>query len=138
MNVVVSSNGDVYLDVNTYNNKIDLSSCGVKGSYTNVLPNTTETNNFEGYKLNVTNIISAYTFYFGNNTNSYSLLMLDKEGNITELVITSETNGIKTKMEKNTQFSNIITVVDKMYTGAHGAIVVDKNGNEYYYNSIAN
>lgn len=138
INVVLSSNGDVYCNVDSEYYEIDLSSCGVAGNYNNILPNTKDENNFEGYKLNISNITAVYGYEFGNSGLNYSLLLLDKDGNITELVILHGTDGIEVKFEKVTEYSNIVTIVDKLYTGSHGAIVIDKDGNEYYYNSIVN
>lgn len=132
--VTVDSNGNAYCYSTSSN--IDLSTCGVKGDYSNIdLPYVENKNLSDVYKLNISNVTAVYGFNFGNGGTNYSLLLLDKDGNITEISIIDDVNGITTTMSKNTEYTNVVTIVNKLYTGSHGAIVIDKDGNEYYYNN---
>lgn len=87
---------------------------------------------FNGYKLNLSDITSAYLFIFGNYTRNLHILLLDKSGNLSELAIEFTPDGMSTELNKNVK-SNIETVLYKLYTGGHGAIIIEKNGNEQYF-----
>lgn len=118
--IKVNSNGDVYVSAKEDSgNEIDLSSCGIK-------ENTGE------YKLNLSDITSAYSFIFGNYSRNLHILLLDKSGNLSELAIEFTPEGMSTELNKNVK-NNIETVLYKLYTGGHGAITIDKVGNENYY-----
>ena len=87
---------------------------------------------FNGYKLNLSNITCAYSFTFGNYARNLHILLLDKSGNLSELAIEYTPDGMSTELNKNVK-NNIETVLYKLYTGGHGAIIIEKNGNEQYF-----
>lgn len=118
--VKVTSNGEVYVNAkeNT-GDEIDLSSCATKEK-------TGE------YKLSLSNITSMYSFVFENYSGNLHILLLDKFGNLSELAIEYTQDGMSVELNEKVK-SNIETVLYKLYTGGHGAIIIEKNGNEQYF-----
>lgn len=117
--VKVTSNGEVYVNAkeNT-GDEIDLSSCATKEK-------TGE------YRLKLSNITSAYSFIFGNYSRNLHILLLSKSGELNELAIEFTSEGMNVELNENIK-RNIETVLYKLYTGGHGAIVIERNGNEQY------
>lgn len=118
--IKVTSNGDVYVSAKENSgDEIDLSSCAKKEI-------TGE------YKLSLSNITSVYSFVFGNYSGNLHILLLDKFGNLSELAIEYTQDGMSVELNEKVK-SNIETVLYKLYPGGHGAIIIEKNGNEQYF-----
>lgn len=58
--------------------------------------------------------------------------LIDKVGNLSELAIEYTQDGMSVELNEKVK-SNIETVLYKLYTGGHGAILIEKNGNEQYF-----
>lgn len=73
-----------------------------------------------------------YSFVFGNYSGNLHILLLDKFGNLSELAIEYTQDGMSVELNEKVK-SDIETVLYKLYTGGHGAIIIEKNGNEQYF-----
>ena len=73
----------------------------------------------------------AYSFIFGNYSRNLHILLLSKSGELNELAIEFTSEGMNVELNENIK-RNIETVLYKLYTGGHGAIVIERNGNEQY------
>ena len=90
-------------------------------------PNSFE---FNGYKLNYSNIKSAYSVYLGNGAAHEYVILLDNSGNVYALEF-KITNGEYDLVNQSSlsQYKNIVSVVPTMSFGGHGALLIDKEGN---------
>lgn len=87
----------------------------------------------EAYKLNLTNVSSAYEVTFGNGGASGAIIFLTYDGKVHELSFRFYSEN---KIELTTDVSkypNIVSVVKNMQFGGHGAMLIDANGNKYDY-----
>jgi len=94
---------------------------------------------FEGYKLDLSNILSVNALYFGNGAPDAHYVFISKEGNVSELVFEFDYNDntLIAKFEKNiSEYKNIVSIVPTSSPQASGAIVIDRDGNQYKYLSI--
>ena len=146
---IVSKKGDVYFIPSSNPNfrgvsiNLDLSneSIFIKGTYTVEeyfdSPDSNGVSNIEGYKINLSNIRSAYSFYFGQSGSQKSILFLDVDGRVNELVFEDNFGMISTSLFRNVEnLSNIVTVVDNTQCCGEAAMLIDKNGNQIGYSGL--
>lgn len=91
---------------------------------------------FEGYKLNVSNVISAYRVEFGNGGNNECVFLVHKDGRISQLIfeINNDTNKVDVELIKNVAgYSNIVSVVPNNTFDGQSAVLIDKAGNQIKY-----
>ena len=89
---------------------------------------------FNGYKLNITNVQSAYNIYFGTGGESKSVIIVGKDGKISEFGVYKAVNGFKMVLEHNIDgYNNIVSVVPQHSFGGNSALLIDKNGKYYNY-----
>ena len=91
-----------------------------------------EDHKFDGYKLNLENINSAYEIQIGNGGSSEVIYFLSKDGKVNELKFDSDGKELSIKLSKDTStYSNIVSVLQSSGFGAFEIILVDKDGNKY-------
>lgn len=113
-------------------------SIGTYGSYkvedyiTGIGDNGELSYDFNGYKLNLENINSAYEIQIGNGGSSEIIYLLSKDGKVNELQFDSNGQKIDIKLSKDTCTKpNIVSVLQSSGFDAAEIVFVDKNGNKY-------
>lgn len=94
---------------------------------------------FKGYKINVSNVQSAYSVTYGNGHANESIILVHKNGNISELIfdMNDNTNKIDVTLVKNVSgYSNIVSVVPNNTFGGNSAILIGIDGNQFEYFGI--
>lgn len=87
-------------------------------------------NVLDGYKLNTSNIKSAYSFAVGNGGITVHVVLLTRDNKVQIMKLEeARNNNIKVSFEKLDQLSNIVTVVEADEFGGHGYVFYDSNGN---------
>lgn len=90
----------------------------------------------EAYKLDLTNISSAYEVYQGNGAIDISIIFLSYDGIISELIFKEESEKIKITLNKNnSKYSNIVSIVPNTSISGNSVFLIDKYGNKYTYES---
>ena len=91
-----------------------------------------EDHKFDGYKLNLENINSAYEIQIGNGGSSEVIYFLSKDGKVNELKFDSDGKEVSIKLSKDTStYPNIVSVLQSSGFDAFEIILVDKDGNKY-------
>lgn len=123
----------------------DLSILGTKNTYKNYTyqnePSCSiETGcEIEGYKLDLSNISSAYEVYFGNGASTTTIIFLSYDGLVHELTFEIQTSNINIELKKDVcNCQNIVSVVPNVSFSGSSALLIDKNGNKYNYTSALN
>lgn len=97
---------------------------------------TTEDHKFEGYKLDLENISSAYDINVGQG--GKILYFLSKEGKVNELRFIPNGENSKIELKKDTcTKSNIVSVLQSSGFDAFEFVLVDKDGNRYTGTELA-
>lgn len=147
---IVDKDGSVYYEnyknINymgsTYNlTETNLSVLGTKQQYTNYTYQTSPICNIEtdgctieAYKLDLTNISSAYEVPFGNGGSTIVIILLSYDGKVHELKFELASNKVELSKDVSS-YKDIVSVVPNMSFGGQGTILIDKNGNKYNYYS---
>lgn len=131
--VAVDNNGDAYLlNVAVESDEIG-SKIGESTQYEMSIPGTMGTT-YDGYKLDASNIVSAYIFEWGNGGITYDIVLIDKDNMASILRLTSVSPAdykIAEAVYYNNVKSNIISAVAK--TGSSYNLI-DLDGNRYEVN----
>lgn len=91
-----------------------------------------EIHTFEGYKLDLQNINSAYEIMVGNGGSSEIIYFLSKDGKVNELSFHSNGTSISINLKKDTSsYTDIVSVLQSSDFDAQKVILVDKYGNKY-------
>jgi len=122
--LILSKDGYVYYINNQNNEEKTLNNIGKKDIYTVI-----DYKSFEGYKLNINNINSLYEI---NNTDKNNIIMLSKDGKISNLSYDLNNKNIKI-IENDSNYIDIVSVLISSNDTESYAILVDKNGNKYNY-----
>lgn len=85
----------------------------------------------EAYKLNLTNIQSAYEIVYGNGTLTGGIIFLTYDGKVNSLYYDLSNNQKFTLKQDISKYPNIVSVVENVDFGGHNAKLIDKNGNMY-------
>lgn len=145
---IIDKDGSVYyhITVDKYvGAKVELndSSIGTYGNYEvsdyiTGLDSDSDTNEviedhkFDGYKLNLENINSAYEIQIGNGGSSEVIYFLSNDGIVNELKFDSNGKTVDIKLSKDTSsYPNIVSVLQSSGFDAFEIILVDKDGNKY-------
>lgn len=92
---------------------------------------------FNGYKLDLTNVQTAYGIVYGNGSGNMSIIFVHKNGNISELSFNNPSDQTSVALTKNVPgCSNIVSVVQHSTSDGHSAILIDTNGKSYHYFGI--
>lgn len=96
---------------------------------------TIEDHKFNGYKLNLENVVSAYDIEIGNSGEYQNYFFVKEDGTVDMLKFELASVGkITTVFEKNvTEHPNIVSVTQSGGFGAFDAQFIDKDGNSYNY-----
>lgn len=96
----------------------------------------TEEHKFNGYKLNLDNVVSAYDVDEGNG-NAYQNYLFTQEDGTVDLLAFGYVNGItKAVFEKNvSEHSNIVSVTQSAGFGADIIRFIDRDGNSYKFSA---
>ena len=87
-------------------------------------------NILNGYKLNTSNIKSAYSFSVGNGGVTVHVVLLTRDNKVEIFRIhNSSYNNLEVSFERLDNLSNIVTAVESDEFGAHGYVFYDSNGN---------
>lgn len=130
-NVIVTKDGSVYFrPYEQYN--FNFSGDFVKGTYSvddYILG--PESDQFEGYKLNTSNIRSASSFAVGNGGSFISVVLITKDNKV-EIINFENSNGnnVDVTFKRVDNLSNIVSVVESAGFGGHGYVFYDVNGNQ--------
>jgi len=122
--LILSKDGYVYYINNQNIEETTLNNIGKKDIYTVI-----DYKSFEGYKLNINNINSLYEI---NNTDKNNIIMLSKDGKISNLSYDLNNKNIKI-IENDSNYIDIVSVLISSNDTESYAILVDKNGNKYNY-----
>lgn len=134
--IVISKEGDVYwFDTDVKSNEIG-NKLGVKGTYEVDGYNNPGETKFEGYKLNVSNIASAYFFATGNGGIGYDLVLIDLDHNASIVhIIADYQEELITDVEyKNNVKVNIVSAMNTFTHNTNSYCLIDENGNKYLMN----
>ncbi len=98
----------------------------------------TEDHKFEGYKLDLENISSAYEIYTGNGGASDIIFFLSKDGKVNHLHFLSTGKKVDVALKKDTcNYPNIVSVLQSSGFDAFEFVLVDKDGNKYTGTELA-
>ena len=132
--IVVTKDGNVYYKpYDKYNliNGNDLSKVEVVIDQS-ILGPEEEDSIFRGYKVNTSNIRSAYSFEVGNGGALISVVLITKDNKVEILNLdNSNGNDIVASLEKISELSNIVTATKWSTWGGNGYVLYDINGNQY-------
>lgn len=148
--IIVDKNGDAYLvfDENyTHYNKIKnangLDKLGKYGEYEvddyvtgldydENSKKTIKEHKFNGYKLNISNIISVYEVEIGQDPTSYPTYLFIEEDGTVDMLAFEIGSSAKAILEKNvSEHANIVSVNQSATFDSAIARLVDKDGNTY-------
>lgn len=138
---VIDTDGSVYFKPNEKVENLGTfkkdTSLGTINTYqTKVYETSPSVYTFEGYKLDLTNIVSGYQITIGNGTLK-TIFFIDKLGNVFKVNFTYEKDIIDySNIEKLTSYSNIVSIVETStggYSGGYNAVFIDKNNKQYKY-----
>lgn len=119
----------------TEESKKNLGQYGTYQLEVDISPGNEEKDLVEAYKLDLSNIKSAYEVEFGNSGTMVYIIFIDNTGKVNELqfnVISPEQFSVK--LYKDIRgYENIVSVVSNSSFGGQSAILIDKFGNEYNY-----
>jgi len=92
---------------------------------------------FEGYKINISDVQSMYKIVFGNGAPNVSIILVHKDGRISEITFTESynTDTVEVKLTKHISgYSDIVNVVPFNGFGGNYAKLLNKSGNliEYF------
>ena len=122
---------DNYTSIATYGN-YEVSDYVTGLDYDENAKTTIENHNFNGYKLALENINSAYEIKIGNGESSEIIYFISKDGKVNELSVDSDGTNISINLKKDTSsYPNIVSVLQSSDFGAQRVILVDKDGNKY-------
>ena len=136
INMLLDKNGDVYYSIDSYytveSNSFNI---GQKKEYKiDGYLRGPEDSKFEGYKLNIQNVISMYHSYKGNG-GSKVFIFIKGDGTIGELTYYADNSNKKITMQEFKEtvsgYSNIISVVHSDDFGSKGYRLIDIDGNIY-------
>lgn len=110
------------------------------GNY-NPDPNSVANLSFNGYKLDLSNVQTAYGVRYGNGGANFSIIFVHKNGNISELNLNTTYSETANKttitlIQNVSGYSNIVSVVQNTSIDGSSAILIDANGNLYQYFGI--
>lgn len=141
---IIAKDGSVYYRkiVDKYEGaeiKVDsFSSIATQGKYkvedyiTNMEDDKKIGSEFEGYKLNIANINSAYEVATGNSGASEIIYFVTKDGKVNELSFSANTDKVDVKLSKDTCLKpNIVSVLSSRGFDGAETIFVDTYGNKY-------
>ena len=132
--IIVTKDGNVYFKLNEKYNLID-NDILIKGQYKideRILGPEAEDSSFVGYKVNTSNIRSAYSFEVGNGGVSIDVVLITKDNKAQVLKFYNSINyDLVVSMENFSELSNIVTAVQEDGFGASGFVLYDINGNQY-------
>lgn len=142
--------GNKYANGNININFKDDSVLGAKGTYEvedyitdldydEVNKQHIEKHNFDGYKLDLENILSIYEIHVGNGV-SNTIYFLSKDGKVNSLhfAVVSEDTPIEVTLKKDIcKYPNIVSIVQSSGFDALEVIFVDKDGNKYTGTELA-
>ena len=87
---------------------------------------------YEGYKVNTSNIRSAYSFPVGNGGITTHVVLLTSDNKVEILKLSNSSyDNIEVTFEKVESLSNIVSVVESVYFDSHGYVFLDSFGNQY-------
>ncbi len=93
---------------------------------------------FEGYKLDLSDVTAAYECYFGNGGLSDSILFTTKSGKVdifTVYIGISTDEKAEVKIDKDiSEHENIISILQSAGFDSSNVLLVDKDGNKYEFN----
>lgn len=130
--IVVTKDGYVYFkpyDNYSLTNNNDL----VKGEYdVDDYILGPEYTKFDGYKVNTSNIRSAYSFDIGNGGVTVDVILITRDNKVQVLKLeASSGKNIIASLESLNELSNIVTAAKSFGFGGHGYVLYDINGNQY-------
>lgn len=134
------SHSTINLEFSEENKKIlgNYGKYSVETYSSNLMPNENDTT-FEGYKLELSNISSAYSMYFGNGSINNSIIFIDVNGKISELYFEVNQDKINITLYKNVEgYNDIATIVSNCSSMACSAILIDRNNKQYQYFGASN
>ena len=140
---VIDTDGNVYFKPNEKVNSAGFdaifkkeSSLGITKTYQiEIYEANPSEHGFEGYKLDLTNIVSGYEIYRGNGGFKY-VLFIDKVGSVYQLnfAIDTENGEIDySNVEKLTDYNNIVSIVETHTFEGYRAVLIDRNNKQYRY-----
>lgn len=144
---IVSKDGNVYfIPSDKQKNAAEISQIGTYGEYEvddyitglgwdETSQKTTEDHKFNGYKLNLENVVSVYNVDIGQTGDYQTFLFVEEDGTVDMLAfqLYAET---KTVFEKNvSEHPNIVSVTQSAGFGAYIAQFIDKDGNSYNFDN---
>ena len=91
-----------------------------------------EENVFDGYKVNISNVRSAYSYGYGQQGGDYAIVFIHNNGMVSVLYLTNDYEGHRVELEKNIgNFTDIITAVKTSFAGGENIQLIDENGNMF-------
>jgi hypothetical protein len=128
---IVTKNGDVYcnsLDGIDMNNSNIFTKGSVEVNY-DLISMREEDTIFDGYKLNISDVRSIYSYYYGQQGDS-AIVFIKNDGTIGALYITLDGMDKYVKLDSTIDgFTNIITAVSNSAAGGSSILTIDKDGN---------
>lgn len=148
--IIVSTEGSVYyvpnikfLDYHSDGKELNFSDSNKIGEYSKYKVNgyrlirgTDEYEEFEGYKLDFSEITAAYECYFGNGGMADSILFITKSGKVNAFSVYIDIDDkANVKIDKDvTEHKNIVSILQSQGIDSSNALLIDKTGNKYEFN----
>ena len=132
--IVVTKDGNVYYKPDDKYNLINSNDLS-EGEFVideSILGPEGEDSKFRGYKVNTSNIRSAYSFEVGNGGALISVVLITRDNKVEILNLdNSNGNDIVASLESLNELSNIVTATKWSTWGGNGYVLYDINGNQY-------